>query len=99
MRMTAQPVPKRMNGMRLPIFEWLRSDSEPKNGSRNSARMLSAAMIAPEKVSFMWKVLVRISGTTLSYICQNAQMDKNARPTRMVRLLLSFISLLPFVRC
>ena len=76
MRMTAQPVPKRMNGMRLPIFEWLRSDSEPKNGSRNSARMLSAAMIAPEKVSFMWKVLVRISGTTLSYICQNAQMDK-----------------------
>ena len=94
MRMTAQPVPKRMNGMRLPIFEWLRSDSEPKNGSRNSARMLSAAMIAPEKVSFMWKVLVRISGTTLSYICQNAQMDKNARPTRMVRLLLSFISLL-----
>ena len=99
MRMTAQPVPKRMNGMRLPIFEWLRSDSEPKNGNRNSARMLSAAMIAPEKVSFMWKVLVRISGTTLSYICQNAQMDKNARPTRMVRLLLSFISLLPFVRC
>jgi len=99
MRMTAQPVPKRMNGMRLPIFEWLRSDSEPKNGSRNSARMLSAAMIAPEKVSFMWKVLVRISGTTLSYICQNAQMDKNARPTRMVRLLLSFISLLPFVKC
>ena len=88
-----------MNGMRLPIFEWLRSDSEPKNGSRNSARMLSAAMIAPEKVSFMWKVLVRISGTTLSYICQNAQMDKNARPTRMVRLLLSFISLLPFVKC
>ena len=85
--------------MRLPIFEWLRSDSEPKNGSRNSARMLSAAMIAPEKVSFMWKVLVRISGTTLSYICQNAQMDKNARPTRMVRLLLSFISLLPFVKC
>ena len=98
MRMTAQPVPKRMNGMRLPIFEWLRSDSEPKNG-RNSAGMLSAAMIAPEKVSFMWKVLVRISGTTLSYICQNAQMDKNARPTRMVRLLLSFISLLPFVKC
>ena len=97
MRMTAQPVPKRMNGMRLPIFEWLRSDSEPKNGSRNSARMLSAAMIAPEKVSFMWKVLVRISGTTLSYICQNAQMDKNARPTRMVRLLLSFISVLPFL--
>ena len=59
--------------------------------------MLSAAIIAPEKVSFMWKVFVRISGTMLSYICQNAQMDKNARPTRMVRLLLSFISVLPFL--
>ena len=54
-------------------------------------------MIAPENVSFMWKVFVRISGTMLSYICQNAQMDKNARPTRMVRLLLSFISVLPFL--
>lgn len=58
---------------------------------------VSAAMIAPENVSFMWKVFVRISGTMLSYICQNAQMDKNARPTRMVRLLLSFISVLPFL--
>ena len=97
MRMMAQPVPKRMKGMRLPSFEWLLSETEPKNGSRNSARMLSAAMIAPENVSFMWKVFVRISGTMLSYICQNAQMDKNARPTRMVRLLLSFISVLPFL--
>ena len=97
MRMTAQPVPKRMKGMRLPIFVEVRSESEPKNGSRNRARMLSAAIIAPENVSFMWKVFVRISGTTLSYICQNAQMDKNARPTRMVRLLLSFISVPPVV--
>ena len=96
-RMMAQPVPKRMKGMRLPIFVWLLSETEPKNGSRKSARMLSAAMIAPENVSFMWKVFVRISGTMLSYICQNAQMDKNARPTRMVRLLLSFISVLPFL--
>ena len=97
MRMMAQPVPKRIKGIRLPSFEWLLSETDPKNGSRKSARMLSAAMIAPENVSFMWKVFVRISGTMLSYICQNAQMDKNARPTRMVRLLLSFISVLPLM--
>ena len=34
----------------------------------------------------------RIRGTRLSYICQKAQMDRNARPTRMVRLLFSFSS-------
>ena len=98
-RMTAQPVPKRINGMRLPILVLVRSEMEPNSGSRNNARILSAAIIAPEKVSFMWKVFVRISGTTLSYICQNAQMDKNARPTRMVRLLLSFMPDLLFVMC
>ena len=53
--------------------------------------MFSAAMIEPERVSFMWKVLVRMSGMTLSYICQKAQMDKNARPVKMVRRLLSFM--------
>ena len=42
-------------------------------------------MIAPESVSFKWNVSVRILGITLSYICQKAQMDKNARPTRIVR--------------
>ena len=30
----------------------------------------------PEIVSFMWNVRVRISGTMLSYICQNAQMEE-----------------------
>ena len=54
-------------------------------------------MMAPAKVSFSLKVSVRIRVITLSYICQNAQMDKNARPTRMVRLLLSFISVLPLM--
>ena len=94
--MIAQPVPNRMNGIRLPIFVFVRSESDPKNGSKNSARMLSAAMMRPEIVSFMWNVRVKISGTMLSYICQNAQMERNARPTRMVRLLLSFIPLLLF---
>ena len=47
--------------------------------------MLSSAMIAPEIVSFRRNVSVRILGITLSYICQKAQMDKNARPTRIVR--------------
>ena len=47
-------------------------------------------MTAPAIVSFRWKVSVRISVITLSYICQKMQMDKNARPTSMVRLVLSF---------
>ena len=47
-RMTAQPVPNRMNGIRLPIFVFVRSESEPKSGSRNSAKILSAAMMTPE---------------------------------------------------
>ena len=42
-------------------------------------------MIAPESVSFRRNVSVRILGMTLSYICQNEQMDKKARPTRTVR--------------
>ena len=51
-RITAAAVPNRMKGMRLPIFVVCRSDSDPNSGRRNSARMLSAAMIAPEYVSF-----------------------------------------------
>ena len=90
-RMMAQPVPKRMKGIRLPRRVSVRSEMPPKMGSRNRASTLSAAMMAPEKVSFRWKVLVRIRGTMLSYICQKAQMDRKARPTRMVRLLFSFI--------
>ena len=77
--------------MRFPIFVFVLSERAPKNGRRKSARILSAAIIAPERVSFMWKVLVRMSGMTLSYICQKAQMDKNARPVRIVRRLLSFM--------
>ena len=88
---TAANVPPSIYGMRFPILVLVLSESVPKNGSRNSASTLSAAMIAPENVSFMWNVFVSISGMTLSYICQKEQIDRNARPTRTVRLLLSFI--------
>ena len=43
-------------------------------------------MMTPDQVSFMWKVLVKIRGMTLLYICQNAQMEKNAKPMHTVRL-------------
>ena len=50
--------------------------------------------MAPAKVSFSLKVSVRIRVITLSYICQNVQIDKNARPTRIVRRLFSFTAML-----
>ena len=92
MRITAAAVPMRMKGVRRPSL-WLRqrSDSVPKKGSRKRARILSSAITAPARDSFMWKVSRRIRGMTLSYICQKAQMERKARPTRTVRLLLSFI--------
>ena len=80
--------------IRRPIFVLVRSLSAPKNGSKNSASTLSAAIMAPAKVSFSLKVSVRIKVITLSYICQNVQIDKNARPTRMVRRLFSFTAIL-----
>ena len=70
----------------------VRSDKPPKNGSRNKARILSAAMMMPVRDSSILKVSRRIRGTTLSYICQKAHMDRNASPTRMVLLLFSFSS-------
>ena len=73
-------MPPRINGIRRPIFVLVRSLSAPKNGSKNSASTLSAAMIAPEMVSSKWNVFVKISGMMLSYICQNAQMDKKRQP-------------------
>ena len=72
--------------MRRPMRVLVRSLSAPKNGSKTSASTLSAAMIAPQTVSSSWNVWVKISGIMLSYICQNAQMEKNANPTRTVRL-------------
>ncbi len=87
---TASAVPTSMKGMRRPRRLWQRSESEPKNGRRKRARTLSAAMIMPEKVSSRWNVFVSMSGTTLLYICQNAQMEKNAKPIRTVLRTLSF---------
>ena len=96
--MAAAAVPPTINGMRRPILVSALSDNAPKNGSKNSANTLSAAMMAPAKVSFSLKVSVRIKVMTLSYICQNVQMDKNARPTKMVRRLFSFTSISPYLR-
>ena len=93
--MMAAMVPPRMYGVLFPSLVFVLSDSVPKNGSRKRANTLSAAMMAPENVSFMWNVFVSISGMTLSYICQKEQIDRNARPTRTVRLLLSFINEIP----
>ena len=92
--MAAKAVPPTMNGIRRPMRVLVLSDSAPKNGSKNSARTLSAAIIAPARVSFSLKVSVRIRVITLSYICQNVQIDKNARPTRIVRRLFSFTAML-----
>ena len=80
-----------MKGIRLPMGVFTRSLSPPNSGSRKSARILSAAMMTPVQLSSSRKLFARIRGTTLSYICQKALMDKNASPTRMVRLVLSFI--------
>ena len=96
--MTAAAVPPTIKGIRRPMRVLVLSDSAPKNGNKNSANTLSAAIIAPAKVSFSLKVSVRIRVITLSYICQNVQIDKNARPTRMVRRLFSFTANSPYLR-
>ena len=92
--MAAAVVPPTIKGIRRPMRVCVLSDSAPKNGSKNSANTLSAAMMAPANVSFNLKVSVKIRVITLSYICQNVQIDKNARPTRMVRRLFSFTAIL-----
>src|SRR5699024_11208466 len=89
----AAAVPPRMKGIRRPLLVSVRSEMAPNRGSRNRASTLSAAIMAPETVSLSWKVPARISVMTLSYICQKAEMDKKASPTRMVRMLLSFSSM------
>ena len=43
-------------------------------------------MMVPVIVSPMPNVFFKISGITLSYICQNALIDKNASPIRKVLL-------------
>jgi len=50
-------------------------------------------MIAPVAADDNPNEFSKISGIMLSYTCQNAQMDINAKPINIVRLLLSFIKL------
>ncbi|MPM82708.1 hypothetical protein SDC9_129770 [bioreactor metagenome] len=76
----------------------VRSLSEPNTGSKNSASTLSNAITAPASTSFTLNVFFKINGIMPSYTCQNALIDIKARPTRMVRLLLSFILSSPLVR-
>ena len=72
--------------MRLPILVCVLSEIAPNSGSRNSARMLSSAMMTPDHACDMPNLFVRISGMVLSYACQKAQIRKKAKPTQMVRL-------------
>ena len=60
--------------------------------------MLSSAMIKPDQTWFIPNLSVRIFGINASYACQNAQMRKNAKPTKKVRLLFSFIFIV-FIVC
>ena len=62
MRRAEQAWPPTMKGMRLPSLVSVRSERRPKSGSRNKARMLSAAMIQPDTLSPMWKVSRRMRG-------------------------------------
>ena len=94
----AATVPATMNGIRLPRRDWHRSDSVPNSGSKNSARMLSSAITKPAISSPREKRCLRIRGITKSYACQKAQMEKNARPIKNVRLLLSFTCHPPYAK-
>ena len=85
-KMTERMVPTKMKGVRLPRLVMTLSDSAPKMGSMNSAKILSSAMIAPDRVSPILKKYFRIKGMMLSYICQKALIARNANPMRTVRL-------------
>ena len=54
-------------------------------------RVFGSVITAPVRVSSIPNVPLSIRGITLSYICQNAQMDRKANPTSTVRLLSSLI--------
>ena len=56
-----------------------------------------AAITAPVRASFRWKVPLSIRGITLSYICQKAEMERKARPTRTVVFLFSFMVVKPLL--
>lgn len=96
-KMMAAAVPKTMYGIRFPILVSVLSEMDPNSGKRNSAKILSSAITPPAKVSFILNVFLRISGITLSYICQKAQMDRKAKPTIKVLLLFNFIANFSYV--
>ena len=64
--MAATIVPMRINGVRRPRLPVCLSEIAPNSGSRNSARMLSSAMMTPDHACDIPNLLVRISGTVLS---------------------------------
>ena len=76
----------KIKGIRFPIGVLILSDNEPKSGNKNSAKTLSAAIIAPVMVSPTPKLFFKIKGIILSYICQKEQMDMKARPINIVLL-------------
>ena len=83
----AATVPQTMKGVRLPKRVDVRSEIAPKRGSRTTARMLSSDMINPESASSLIPYFpFRSKGTMVSYACQNAEIRKKAKPTRIVRL-------------
>lgn len=84
-KITALIVPKMIKGVRFPNRVSTRSERAPNKGSRKSASTLSKAIMVPVKVSPMPKVFSKIKGMMLSYSCQNAQIEKNARPIKKVR--------------
>ena len=86
MNNTAITVPPTINGIRFPNFVFTLSEKVPKSGSKNKAKTLSTAIMAPVKVSPISKVFCKIKGMMLSYNCQNADMDRKASPIKKVRL-------------
>ena len=47
---TAQIVPMKIKGVRLPNFVFVLSDNPPNRGSKNTASMLSSAIMIPDSV-------------------------------------------------
>ena len=90
---TAITVPTNMKGVLLPRLWFTLSDHAPNIGSMMRAKMLSMAIIPPERVSPILKKYFSISGIILSYICQKALIARNAKPMVIVRLLSSFMIL------
>src|SRR5690554_2898499 len=90
-------VPKTINGIRFPNFVETLSETLPKSGIKNKAKILSKAITTPEIVSETLNTSFKINGIIKSYNCQNPEIVINASPTRTVLFTLSFI-LSPIVK-